>query len=100
MSDGIEIHFDEKRGYLKLACEPGAFEPYRDLAKSQLTDLPEIAIDRVVEINIFNTAAIVARREAPRNKVIGYTFTFVIVAVLTLAVIGLFSIAAFVTRTF
>ena len=40
MRDGIEIHFDEKNGYLELACEPDAFAPYREIAKRQLAEIP------------------------------------------------------------
>ena len=49
MRDGIEIHYDEKRGRLELACEPDAFAPYRDLARQHLADMPEIRIEKVIE---------------------------------------------------
>jgi hypothetical protein len=50
--DGVEIHFDQKRGYLELACEPDAFAPYREIAREQLKEFPDISIDKVMEINI------------------------------------------------
>ena len=68
MSDGIEIHFDEKRGYLELACEPDAFAPYREFARTQLVDIPDVSLDKVIEIHIVDTATFVARRDAPRRR--------------------------------
>ena len=42
--DGIEIEFDEKRGYLHLACEADAFAPYREIAREQLKDIPDVSV--------------------------------------------------------
>jgi len=86
--DGIEIHFDEKRGYLELACEPDAFAAYRDLARDHLKDLPEIPIDKVMELNIVDTATFVARRDAPKRRIGGLIFGLVVAVILALAVIG------------
>jgi hypothetical protein len=41
--EGIEIHYDAKRRMLELACESDAFAAFRDPARKQLCDLPEIA---------------------------------------------------------
>jgi hypothetical protein len=86
--DGIEIHFDEKRGYLELACEPDAFASYRDLAREHLKDLPEIPLDKVVEMNIVDTATFVARRDAPKRRIGGLIIGFVVVVILVLAFVG------------
>ena len=86
--DGIEIHFDEKRGYLQLACEPHAFAAYREVARDHLKDLPEIPLDKVIEMNIVNTATFVARRDAPKRCVRGLIFGFLVVLVLALAIVG------------
>ena len=94
MSDGIEIHFDEKRGYLELACEPDSFTPYRDIARGQLKDFPDIPIDKVMEINIVDTATFVARRNAPNRRIRGIVVRCVIALVLILAVIGACAIIA------
>ena len=88
MPDGIEIHFDEKRGYLGLGCEPDAFQAYRELARSQLAEFPEIAIDRVVEINVVDTTTFVAWRDAPRRRVWDWAVAALILLVLVFAVIG------------
>jgi hypothetical protein len=86
--DGIEIHFDEKRGYLELACEPDAFAAYRDLARDHLKDLPEIPVDRVMELNIVDTATFVARRDAPKQRIWSWIVGLVIAGILALAVVG------------
>jgi hypothetical protein len=86
--DGIEIHFDEKRGYLELACEPDAFAAYRDLARDQLKDLPEIPVDKVMELNIVDTATFVARRDAPKQRIWSWIVGLVVAVILALAVVG------------
>lgn len=86
--EGIEIHFDEKHGYLELACEPDAFAPYREIARGQLEDFPEIQIDKVITINITDTAKIVANRNKPNQRIINIIFVLLVTVVLTLAVIG------------
>jgi hypothetical protein len=90
--DGIEIHFDEKRGYLELACEPDAFASYRDLARNHLKDLPEIPIDKVIEMNIVDTATFVARRDAPRRRVGGLFVGVAVVVILALALVGVYAL--------
>ena len=85
---GIEIHFDENRGYLELACEPDAFAAYRDLAREQLKDLPEIPFDKVMELNIVDTATFVARRDAPQRRIWNWIVGLVVAAILALAAIG------------
>lgn len=86
--DGIEIHFDEKRGYLELACEPDAFAAYRDLVREQLKDLPEIPVDKVMEFNIVDTATFVARRDAPKRRIWSWIVGLVVAVILALAVVG------------
>jgi hypothetical protein len=90
--DGIEIHFDEQRGYLELACEPDAFASYRDLARDQLKDLPEIPINEVIEMNIIDMATFVARREAPKRRIGGLAIAVAVVIILPLALIGAYAV--------
>jgi hypothetical protein len=92
--DGIEIHFDEKRGYLELACEPEAFSAYREIARDQLKDFPDISLDKVMEINIVDTSTFVARRDAPKRRIGGIAIGGVVVLILVLAVIGACAIIA------
>src|SRR5687768_17509980 len=94
MSDGIEIHFDQKRGYLELACEPDAFAPYREIARDQLRKFSDIPLEKVIEINIVDTATFVARRDAPRRRIGGMIVGLLIIVVLALAVIGAYAIIA------
>lgn len=89
MSDGIEIHFDEKRGYLDLACEPDAFAQYREVARNQLSDFPDIPIDKVLEINIVDTEKYVARRMRPVRG-----FSELVAVVVAIALVGLVVIGA------
>ena len=93
MSDGIEIHFDEKRGYLELACEPDAFAPYRELARKQLVDIPDVSLDKLIEINIVDTATFVARRDVPRRRLWDWAIGGFVVLVLVFAVIGVIAVA-------
>ena len=90
--DGIEIHFDEKRGYLEIACEPDAFAGYRDLARNHLKDFPEITLEKVMEINIVDTATFVARRNAPKHRIGGLIFGVVVAVVLALAAFGAYAV--------
>ncbi len=93
-NDGIEIHFDEKRGYLELACETDAFSAYREIARDQLKDFPDISLDKVMEINIVDTATFVARRDAPKRRIGGIVVGGLVALVLILAVIGACAIIA------
>jgi hypothetical protein len=86
--DGIEIHFDEKRGYLELACEPDAFSAYREIARDQLKDFPDISLDKVIEIHILDTETFVARRDAPKRRIGDIVVVGLVVLVLALAVVG------------
>ena len=88
MSDGIEIHFDEKRGYLQLACEPDAFVAYRDVARKQLVDFPHIAIEKVLELSVTDIATFVARRDSPRRRFVNVIIGLVAVVILALAAVG------------
>lgn len=90
--DGIEVHFDAKQGRLELACEPDAFSPYRELARSQLVGLPDISFDKVIEIEIIDTATLVARRNTPRRRLVDWAIVAVLVLVLSFAVIGVVAV--------
>src|SRR5687768_13287579 len=92
--DGIEFHFDEKRGHLELACEPDAFAPYREIAREQLKYFPDILLDKVMEINIVDTATFVAKRDAPKRRIGGIVVGGLVVLFLVLAVIGACAIIA------
>jgi len=92
MSDGIEIHYDDKRGYLELACEPDAFAQYREVARQQLSDFPEIEVDKVLEISIVDTTRFVARRSESRHKYFGIIVGAAVCGIVFLAVIGVISL--------
>jgi hypothetical protein len=92
MSDGVEIHYDDKRRYLELACEPDAFAAYRDLARQHLADFPEIDLERVIEINVVDTAQSVKKREVANRGVRGIFFTILFVLTIVLAGVGAISI--------
>ena len=93
MSDGIEIHFDERRGHLELACEPDAFAAYREIARRQLADFPGISVDNVIEFNVVDTVRVMERRNAPQRRMWELVI-WIIVALLTL--VGAFAIVGVV----
>lgn len=95
--EGIEIHFDDKRGVLNLSCEPDAFRPYLDLARRDMEAFPEIDMDRVIELNITDTATFVARRDTPRRQFWDIVFGVSIMATIVLAVFGAYVL---ITRLF
>jgi hypothetical protein len=86
--DGIEIHFDDKRGFLELACEPDAFRQYLDLARRDMEPFPEIDVGRVIELHITDTATFVARRDAPRRRLWDVVFGVSIMGMVVLAAFG------------
>lgn len=88
VKDGIEIHYDEKRGYVQLACEPDAFAAYREIAREHLKDFSEIPIDHVIEMNIIDTTTFVSRRDVPKRRIRDLIFGAILVLILALAVIG------------
>jgi hypothetical protein len=88
MSEGIEIHYNNKRQYLELACEPNAFALYRKIAKDHLSDFPEINVDEVIELNIVDMASFVANRDVPMKRFWETIVIGVMFLVLALAVIG------------
>lgn len=90
--DGIEIHFDEEHGHLRLACEPDAFSDYCKVVREHLKDFPEISIDQVIELNIIDSARLVARRGATKRVLFDYLFGAGIIAVLLLAMYGAFAL--------
>ena len=92
--DGIEIHFDEKRGYLQLACDPAAFAAYRSFACEHLKDFPEIPIDKVIEMSITDTATFAARRDASKRGIGGLLFGLMVTSILVLAVVGAYTLIA------
>jgi hypothetical protein len=70
--ESIEIHFDERRGHLELACGADAFKSFRNFAENELKDFPDIEFDKVSTIEILDTAAFVARRDSNRNRWLSY----------------------------
>ena len=68
--EGIEIHWDERRGHLSLACDREAFEKFRRFVQDELRDFPEIAMESLEAIEISDTNKTVVRRESPRNYVL------------------------------
>jgi hypothetical protein len=89
--DCFEIHFDEKRGHLELACEPDAFAIYREVVRGQLKDMPQVPLDKVVEINIVDSAAYVTRR-ANLHTMGSLVMGLFIVIVLVLAAVGAWAV--------
>jgi hypothetical protein len=96
--DGIEIHFDGKRGYLELACESDAFAAYREVARAQLADFKEIPVGEVIEINVVDADASVARRRGPRRMIWGWVVASLFILTTTLAVVGLLSVVRWIVR--
>jgi hypothetical protein len=68
--DGIEIHCDEKRGWISLACEPDAFRDFHDYVRTQLRDFPDLDLDRIDTIEVTNTERNVGERKKPRRRLI------------------------------
>lgn len=97
MTDEIEIHHDDERGWLKLSCGSDAFAPYRAIAREQLADFAEIDVDAMMTIEIIDTERYVARIDARNNSVRGYLFNGIFVAVLLLPMIGFISIIRWLT---
>ncbi|MEX1231865.1 MAG: hypothetical protein WEB58_16590 [Planctomycetaceae bacterium] len=90
-SDGIKIIYEEERQFLSLVCEPDAFVRYRELARENLADLPEINVDEVVELVIVDFAALEARRDAPKKRLWEMLGVGIFLVILALAVIGVVS---------
>lgn len=90
--DGFEIHYDEKLGRLDLACEPEAFAPYQELARSNLHEFPEILLDKVTEICITDVKRRSERKVGVLDSIMAYSFIVVFFLVLVLAFIGACSI--------
>jgi hypothetical protein len=86
--DGIEIHFDEKRGCLELACEPDAFRRYLEVARDQLRDVQEIPMERVIELNIVDAATHVTQSRAPKQRAADWIIGSVLFVVVALAIVG------------
>mgnify|MGYP006908280641 FL=1 len=87
-ADGIEIHHDEKRGYLELACEPDAFEEYRQVVRRHMSDFSDFDVDNVIELHISDTARLLARRRAPGSRRLGVVVGSAIIVILGLAMVG------------
>ena len=87
---GIEIHFDDNRRVLELACEPDSFRSYLDLARRDLESFPEIDVDKVVELYITDTATFVSRRDAPKRRYRDIALVVLIIGTVSLAVFGAF----------
>jgi len=98
--DGIEIHCDEKRGWIHLACEPDAFKDFHDYVRTQLCDLPEIDLNHIDTIEITNTARIVDERASPRQKAVAIGIVFMLLVVGISSVIGFIEIAKAIVKSF
>jgi hypothetical protein len=92
LREGIEIHFDDKRGVLELACEPDAFRPYLDLVRKDMEPFSEINVDQVIELHITDTAKFVARREAPRQQLWDSMLGISFVVTIGFALFGAYSL--------
>ena len=90
MDESIEIHFDDKRGALELACGPDAFRAFRDFASRELGDLPDLPWEKVESIEVLDTATFVARRNSRKTAVL--TAGCLVVA-LTFAIFCLIGVA-------
>ena len=86
--DGIEVHFDEKRGRLELACEPDSFALFRDLAAKELRGLDNINFGKVQEIEILDVDTCVARREAPRSRLLLIGFVTIGLGIVATFLVG------------
>ena len=60
--DSFEVHYDEKRGHLELACAPKSYKKFRDFIFEELADFEDINLDRVREIEILDAYTISDRR--------------------------------------
>ncbi len=58
------------------------------ILREQLKDLPEIPVDRVMELNIVDTATFVARRDPPKQRIWSCLVGLVVAIILALAAIG------------
>ena len=96
MSDGIEVHFDSKRGYLELACEPDAFIPYLELARQQLKELSELSFDTIVEINVTNASTSVGRANTLQQRIVSAVLGVFIVSTFILSLIGLVQVVKWI----
>ena len=90
----MEIHYDAARRSLALACEPGAFREFRELARAHLADFPEIDLDTVMEIRLTDVQRFTAWRDAPRKRRKDLVFGLLLAALLILAATGAASIVA------
>jgi hypothetical protein len=63
--DSFEVHYDEKRGHLELACAPKSYRRFRDFVSEELADFKEINLDRVREIEILDAHSITG--QSPSN---------------------------------
>lgn len=96
--DGIEIHCDEKRGWISLACEPDAFKDFHDYVRSQLRDLPEIDLNQIDTIEVTNTAHSAAKRELPSRRAIDVAIFLVLVLVPVSSIVGFGQIIKMIIR--
>jgi hypothetical protein len=93
VSDAIEVHFDKKRGYLELGCESDAFTPFRELVRTQLADLTDIPLDKVTEISVIDTDAVVRERSSLRQRLIGIAICVLLFVTAAFAIIGMVATA-------
>lgn len=90
MSDGIEIHFDPKRGRLELSCEPDAFVAYREITRKQLAGFPEVQLDHIYEINVVDAKIYTARNGKHQSVLRTILLGAAVAAVGSLAILGAF----------
>ena len=96
--DGMEIHYDEDRGYLSLNCEPDAFREFRELARTLLAQFPEIDPDKVIELQVTDVKQFVARQRASPKRGLSLAFGLAVAIILGLAAVGVVAIAGKVMR--
>lgn len=96
--DSFEIHYDEKRGRLELACTPQSYNKFRNFVSKELADFGEIDLDRVREIEILDAHSITAGAPSPLRSAGCIAVVIVVIVVCTLVVIGGLTIAHWFTR--
>ena len=90
--DGIEIHFNEKSGYLQLDCEPDAFAAYLELARKDLQGFPDVSLDKVREIYIIKIPADATQLGPQPRGIRQLMFFSIVFIILGLAVSGAISL--------
>jgi len=97
--EGIEIHFDEDEGHLRLDCHDEEFTHLRDvvLAESSAADRLSPFIDGIRSIAVRRIASL--QDSSPRRLGRGFRILLISLAVcisLAIQVIGIFAIARWI----